>query len=120
MKDAFETWIARFSEEPIALHGDLYRLSCEELAGLYRYKGPPGRLTSNYWHPDGPSTWLTVSVFVLVRRKYPDLTEKDHLKVAGQVLRIDWKQVVKKIRWHEAYMSFHDGGACKVLEGLYE
>lgn len=102
------------------LNGGLCCLSREELADLYQYKTPPFRLTSNYWHPEGPSTWMTVAVFNLARRKYPKLTEKEHLMVAGHTLRIDWKEVVRLIRWHESYIAIHEGGGeYEVLEGRY-
>ena len=102
------------------LNGDHFSLAREELAGLHRYQTPPYRLTSNYWNADGPSTWLTVSVFTLIRRKYPSLTEKDHLMVAGHVLRTDWKEVVRLIRWNENYLTAREGAEYTVLDGSYE
>jgi len=93
MQDKFEIWIARFNEEPMDLNGGLYRLSHEELADEYQYKG-------NYWHSDGPATWMAMRIFSLARRKYPKLTEKEQLIVAGHALRIDWKELVKGIQWH--------------------
>ena len=69
---------------------------------------------------DGPPTWLTVAVFTLVCRKCLKLTENEHLLMAGHVLDIDWQEMVRLIRWHEGYMTFHEGGAHTVLEGVYE
>ena len=113
MQDNYETWIARFNPQPIDLDGERYGLSHKELAPLHRYK-------TNYWHPNGPSTWMTVATFNLARRKYPDLTEKGHLRLTAHVLRVDWKEVVRLIRWHEQYMTFHDGAAYQVLQDVYE
>ena len=113
MQDKFENWIDRFNLEMIDLKGVLYYLSKEEIADLYQYK-------TNYWHPDGPSTWMTVAIFNLARRKYPKLTENEHLMLVAHSVRSDIKGVVGSIRWHERYMTFHDGGEYKVLKGEYE
>lgn len=86
----------------VALDGKTLRFSLKEQNDLVS----PG----NYWHGEGdPSTWLSVSAFEAVRRKYPEAAAHEILAVAAQALGVTPAALVASIRWHENYMRWHDG-----------
>ena len=64
----------------------------------------------NRWHAKGdPSTWLTVAVFELARRKVVNAPEAIALELTSKVLGLAVSEVVSRIEWHEQYMRWHDG-----------
>ena len=63
----------------------------------------------NRWHGQGdPSTWLTVAVFELARRKIAGAPDAVTLELAAKVLGLTVSAVTGKIEWHEQYMRWHD------------
>ena len=62
------------------------------------------------WHgPGDPSSWLSVNVFQLARRKFPGLSNETLLELAGKALGISAQALRSAIEWNENYMRWHDG-----------
>ena len=112
LQGEYDEWLAEFHFDSLEIDGHEYSLSEDDVKPLYQYG-------SNYWLA-GPSTWMTVAILEVARRKYPEAREKAHLLLTATALGIEFRDVVRKIRWHEGYMTFHDGGECRVLEGDYD
>jgi hypothetical protein len=64
----------------------------------------------NRWFGAGdPSTWLTVAVFELARRKVGAAPQSIALGLTARALGLSIDNVISRIEWHEQYMRWHDG-----------
>jgi hypothetical protein len=91
-----------FRDAEIVHDGRVYRFSAAE--------GKRQQSRGNYWHCEGdPSTWLSVSVVLAVRRKYSKLPSEQLLELGAKALGVTASKLRASIEWHENYMRFHDG-----------
>ena len=106
-----KTWQEFFNFSPIVIGEKTYELNYEDIQSL--------ETKSNYWHRKGdPSSWLAVGLFKLIRHRYPDLTESEHLRISAHLLDIPLEKLIGSIKWHDSYLSWHDGKDYNTLENL--
>lgn len=107
-----EEWESFFDFSPKQIRGTPYHLSPEDLAST--------RHQAYSWHAAGdPSTWLSVMTFHTIRKKYPELSERDHLEITSHALGIRFKRLIELIEWRDNYLTFREGVEEKTLKGKY-
>ena len=106
-------WKSNFDFSPLEIDGNTYQVTYEDLK--------PIESDFNYWHAEGkPSSWLAIATFKLVRSKFKELPEVGQLLIASHLLGIPQSSLIGSIKWHDGYMTWHDGREVKTLEGEYK
>jgi hypothetical protein len=94
--------MSHFQPVELTVDSRTYVITTAEMAPLVS--------AGDYWHGEGdPSSWLTVSVFHYLRRRFPEAPQDLRLDLTARCLGISVETVLNNIAFNENYMRFHDG-----------
>lgn len=98
-------WLNNFNTRAFIEYKNIkYKINPKELKTIYS-KG-------NYWHhKTDPSSWLSVALVSLAKRKYSHkLPRHIVISLCAQLLNITSEKLESSLDWNANYMAFHDGG----------
>ncbi len=103
--EALKAFLARFNTQASVEHkGKTYRIPEEAFPN---FKNP-----IQYFHPDGPSSWLTSSVVSYVSREFgKTLPREKIIALSALACNTTVDAIEDALDWNANYMAWHDGGS---------